>query len=62
MIIRACTCNNRSALKCAFGEEYTKQYPCTIYSPPSHTMLIFYQQRVDNIDVPPSVMESGIIT
>ena len=28
--------NNRSALKLAFGEEYDKLYPGSIYSPPSY--------------------------
>ena len=35
-IIKTCSCNNRSELKLAFGEEYDKLYPGSIYSPPSH--------------------------
>ena len=35
-IIKTCAYNNRSALKLAFGEEYDKLYPGSIYSPPSY--------------------------
>ena len=35
-IIKTCAYNNRSALKSAFGEEYDKLYPGSIYSPPSY--------------------------
>ena len=34
--IYTCAYNNRSALKLAFGEEYDKLYPGSIYSPPSY--------------------------
>ena len=35
-IIKACAYNHRKALKFAFGEEYDKLYPGSIYSPPSY--------------------------
>ena len=35
-IIKTCAYNNRSALILAFGEEYDKLYPGSIYSPPSY--------------------------
>ena len=35
-IVKTCAYNNRSALKLAFGEEYDKLYPGSIYSPPSY--------------------------
>ena len=35
-IIKTCAYNNRSALKRAFGKDYNKMYPGTIYTPPSY--------------------------
>ena len=35
-IIKTCAYNNRSALKLAFGKEYDKLHPGSIYSPPSY--------------------------
>ena len=54
-IIKTCAYNNRSALKLAFGEEYDKLYPGSIYSPPL-IMKIFLHQKVKIIDVPLSIL------
>ena len=55
-IIKTCAYNNRSALKLAFGEEYDKLYPGSIYSP--HIMRIFLHQKTKVIDVPLSLPPS----
>ena len=39
VISRTCAYNNRSALKLAFGEEYDKFYPSSIYSPPAYNAI-----------------------
>jgi hypothetical protein len=45
-IIKTCAYNNRSALKLAFGEEFDKLYPGSIYSPPSLQCKFFINGRL----------------
>ena len=50
--------NNGSAFKLAFGEEYDKLYPGSIYSPPSYNENFSSAGKVKVIDVPLSILPS----